>query len=82
MILRGGKQLEGPQGITNNAPLHDQNEHIENVEEEESTTYKEVMGEAVHKSDEAPKDPKIISPKPYTPPLPFPRRMAKAKLDL
>jgi len=35
----------------------------------------------VHKSDEVPKDPKTISPKPYTPPLPFPQRMAKAKLD-
>jgi len=26
--------------------------------------------------------PKITSPKPYIPPLPFPQRMAKAKLDL
>ena len=29
-----------------------------------------------------PKDPKQTSPKPYTPPLPFPQRMAMAKLDL
>ena len=36
MILKGGKQLEGPKRITNNESLHDQNEHIENVEEEES----------------------------------------------
>ena len=35
----------------------------------------------VHKPDEFPKDLKIISPKPYAPPLPFPQRMAKAKFD-
>jgi len=43
---------------------------------------KEVIDDVVHKSDEVPKDPKITPPKPYTPPLPFPQRMAKAKLDL
>ena len=36
----------------------------------------------MHKPDEVPKDPKTISPKPYMPPLPFPQRMAKAKLDM
>jgi len=81
MTLRGGKQLEGPKGITNNESLNDQNEHIKNVKEEESTPSKEVIGDVVHKFDEVSKDPKIISPKPYTPPLPFPQRIAKVKLD-
>ena len=82
MILRGGKQLEGLKGITNNESLHDQNDHIENDEEEESTPSKELIDEVVYKSDEVPKDPKIIFPKPYTTPLPFPQRMAKVKLNL
>ena len=36
----------------------------------------------MHKPDKVLKDPKTISPKPYTSPLPFPQRMAKAKLDM
>jgi len=36
----------------------------------------------VHKSKEPPKDSNVTSPKPYNLPLPFPQRMAKAKLDL
>ena len=36
----------------------------------------------VHNSKEPPKDSNETSPKPYNPPLPFPQRMAKAKLDL
>ena len=72
MILIRGKQLEGPKGVTNNEPLHDKNKHIENVEEEQPTPSKKVTDDVVHKSDEVPKDPKIISPKPNTPPLPFP----------
>jgi len=62
--------------------LNNQNEHIKNVAEEESTPSKEVIGDVAHKFDEVSKDPKIISPKSCTPPLPFPQRMAKAKLDL
>ena len=46
-----------------------------------SSPYKEVIDDVVHKADEVPKDRKIISPKPYTAPLPFPQRMAKTKLD-
>ena len=34
------------------------------------------------KSDKVPKDPKITSSKLYASLLPFPQRMAKAKLDL
>ena len=81
MILRGGKQLEGPKEITNDESLHDKNEHVENIEKEMSPPSKEVIDDVVHKFEEVPKDPKTISPKPYTPPLPFPLRMAKAKLD-
>jgi len=36
----------------------------------------------VHDSSDVPKDPKLTSPKPFMPTLPFPRGMAKAKLDL
>ena len=35
-----------------------------------------------HNSKEPIKDTNVTSPKPYNPPLPFPQRMAKAKLDL
>jgi len=57
--------------------LHDKNKHVENLEKKTSPSSKEVIDDVVHKSD----DPKTISLKPYTPPLPFPQRMAKAKLD-
>ena len=81
MILRGGKQLERPKEITNDESLQDKNKPIENLEKEMSPPSKEVIDDVVHKSDEVPKDPKTISLKPYTPPLPFPQRMVKAKLD-
>jgi len=60
-------------------PLHD--EHVENDENEVSTPYQDVIVD-VHNSKEVPKDSKITSPKPYTPPLPFPHKIAKAKLHL
>jgi len=41
-----------------------------------------VIDNVVDNSDEVPKDPKITFLKPYTSLLPFPQRMAKAKLDL
>jgi len=81
MILGGGKQLEGPKEITNDEFLHDKNKHVENVKREMSSPSNEVIDNVIHKSDEVPKDPKTISPKPYTP-LPFPQKTAKAKLDL
>jgi len=43
---------------------------------------KEVIDNFVHKSDEVINDPKTISLRPYTPPLPFPQRMIKANLNL
>jgi len=82
MILRGRKQLEGPKGVTNYESLHDENEHVENIKKEVPTPFNDVIDDVVYKSNEVPKDPKITSPKPYTPPLPFPQRIAKAKLDL
>jgi len=82
MILRGGKQLERPKEIANDESLHDKNEHVQNLKEEMSSPSKEVIDDVVHKLDVVPKDPKIISLKPYTPPLPFHQRMAKAKLDM
>jgi len=82
MILRGGKELEGPKGVTNDESLHDKNEHIKNDEKEMSSSSKEVIDDVAHESSEVSKDPKITRPNPYTPPLLFPQRMAKAKLDL
>ena len=63
MILRGGKQLEGPKGITNDESLHDKNEHIENLDKEMSSPSKEII-DVAHESQEAPGDPKITSLKP------------------
>ena len=70
MILRGGKKLGGKQF-----------ELVVNVENEVSLPANEVIVD-VHKSKEPPKDSNVTSPKPYNLPLPFPQRMAKAKLDL
>ena len=52
------------------------------VENELSTPSNDVNDDkAMPKSNEALKDHKFTSPKPYTPLLPFPERMAKTKLD-
>jgi len=72
MTLRGGKQLEGPKEVTNDEALHNKNEHVKNVEKEMSSPSTEVIDDVMHKPDEVPKDSNIISPKLYTPPLPFP----------
>ena len=82
MLLQGGKQLEGPKEITSDEPSQDRNQHVENVVKEISSPSKQVIDDAACKPDEVSEDPKTISPKPYTPPLPFPQRMAKAKLDM
>ena len=47
-----------------------------------STPAEEVNDDDVPNYNELPKDPKYTSPKPYTPPLPFPQRMTKAKINL
>jgi len=62
--------------------LHDEHdEHVVNDENEVSIPSNEVIVD-VHKSKEPPKDSNKTFPKPYNPPLSFPQRMAKAKLDL
>ena len=81
MMLRGGKQPEGPKEVVNNGSLHDKNEHVKNVEKEMSSLSMEVIDHVAHKPDDVPKYPKIISPKRCTLPLPFPQKMAKAKRD-
>jgi len=81
ILLQRGKQLKGPKEITNNESSQDWNEDVEKVEKEISSSSKEI-NDVTYKPDEVPKDPKNISPKPYIPPLPFPQRMAKAKLDM
>jgi len=59
--------------------LHD--EHVVNDKNEVSIPSNEMIVD-VHKSEEPPKGSNVTSPKPYTLLLPFPQRMAKAKLDL
>jgi len=82
MLLRGGKQLEGLKKIINDESSQDRNEHFENVEKEISSSSKEIIDDVARKPDEVPKYPKAISLKSYIRTLPFPQRMAKAKLDM
>ena len=49
MTLRGGKQLEGPKGVTNDESLYDKNEDIENDKKEVSLPSKEVIDDVIHK---------------------------------
>ena len=67
MILKGGKQLQGPNWVTNDKSLHYKNEHVENVKKEMSSPSKEVIDDVMHKPDELPKDPRSFpqSPTPY-----------------
>ena len=72
MILRGGKQLEGPKGRVNDVSFNDlHDDHVVNNENEVSVPPNKVIID-VHKSKEPPKDSNVTSPKPYNPPLPFP----------
>jgi len=62
--------------------LHDEhNEHVANDENEVFILTNEEIVD-VRKSGGLPKDSNVPSPKSYNPPLSFPQRMAKAKLDL
>ena len=79
MILRWGKQLERPRGIVQNEHSYNRNDEV--VEKEVSTSSNDVIGNDARNANKIPNDPKKISPRPYVPPLPFPRRMAKAKID-
>ena len=60
--------------------MHDDN--VKDIEKEVFVPSKDVIDKAMSNSHEVLKDPKYKSPKPYTLPLPFPQRMAKAKVDL
>jgi len=79
MILRGGKRLEGPKGRVNDVSSHNKHDVIN--ENEVSVPPTEVIID-VHKSKEPLKNSNVACLKPYNPPLPFPQRMAKAKVDL
>ena len=74
MILRGGKQLEGPKGVCNDNSLHDKHDdNVEIVEEEVFISFNDLHKDDVVKdADVVPKDSKQTSPKPYTLSLPFP----------
>jgi len=77
--FKGSKQLEGVKGVSDDVNLRDGNV----VEKEMSSHSNDVHDDDVVKdTEEVPKDSKHTSSKPYTLPLPFPQRMAKAKLDL
>jgi len=68
MIFVGGKQFEGPKGISNDVNLHD-DKNV--VEKEESSPSNDEHDDVIKDTNEIPKDPKHTSPKPYTSPLPF-----------
>ena len=80
MILRGGKQLEGPKGVRNDVNTHKVNDDVV-VEKQESSPSNDVNDDVVKDDNEVPKDPKQTSLKSFAPPLLFPQRMAKPKLD-
>ena len=68
MILRGGKQLEGPKGIRQNKHSHYGKDEV--IKKEVPTSSNEDIGDDT--SNKIPDDSKKISPKPYVPPSPFP----------
>jgi len=78
MILSKGKQREGPKGVSNELNLCDDVV----VEKEVSSPSYDVNNNVIEDANKVFKEPKQTSPKTYTPPLPFPQRMAKVKLDL
>jgi len=76
-LALGGKQLEGAKRVGQNEHSHYRYDEV--LEKEVSTPSKEVIGDDT--SNKILDDPKKISLKPYVLPLPFPQRIAKAKLD-
>ena len=61
MILRGGKQLEGPKGRVNDVSLHDKRDEHDVINENEvSVPPSEVIND-VHKSKEPLKDSNVAS---------------------
>ena len=80
MILGVGEEnLMGLKGVGGNVSLHD-NENV--VEKDVSSPTRDMHGEVVNDTNEIPKDCEHTSPTPYSPPLPFPQRMVKTKIDL
>jgi len=84
MILRGIKQLKGHKGVSNDETLHDKyDDNGEIIEKEVPIPPTDLHKDDVVKdANVVRKDSKQTSLKPYTSPLPFPQRMAKAKLNL
>ena len=72
--MRRGTQWEGPKGAR--VEVEGKNDH------DKGTSTLPSKGEVQEKREsEGPKESKSPSPKPYMPPLSFPQRFAKAKLD-
>ena len=69
-----GKELEGPKGVNNYVSLHDD----ENI----VSPSNDIHDDIVKDTNEIPRDHKHTCQISYTPPLYFPQRMAKAKLNL
>jgi len=65
MILRGGKQLEGPKGVSNDGNFNDENDVVETRGFSPSN---DTNADVINNANELPKDPKQSSLKPFTQP--------------
>jgi len=59
MILRGGNQLKGPKGVSQDEHLYDENDEV--VEKEVSASSNDIIGVDAHNSNKVPNDPKKIT---------------------
>jgi len=74
IVLRSGKQLEGPRGISVEVGSQEgQEKGVASLPNESEPQKK--------RENEKQKESQTLPPKPYMAPLPFPQRFAKAKLD-
>jgi len=73
-VLRSGTQPEGPKGVC------DEVRSEEGQDKGVAPLLSESEPQEKRKSEKS-KASKTLPPKPYMPPLPFPQRFAKAKLD-
>jgi len=74
IVLRSGTQLEGPKGVSDEVRSQkEQDKGVASLPSEREPQQK--------RENEKPKESKTLPPKLYMPPLPFPQRFAKAKLD-
>ena len=53
VILRGGKQLERPEGVSQDKHLHDGNDEV--IEKEVSTSSNDIIGDDGYNSNKVPK---------------------------